>query len=1571
MLRNRYARRAVLTLAFLISVLALGARPAYASHFRFGTMYWERDLTYFNPANPTEIKIRIYIEAGMRWGYPFPVAPNASQLGPVGSTNPSLACAGAVLTPNQTTAAGSCPPLNAFITPTGSSNAYLAFNKAVRVVGANFWLPGHAPQDVPAVVSTQIGVTGFPFYAKVTQIVPTADTAYVQSTIDILIQQSAATAASPLVVTWQDCCRLTQILDNNVNNWRIETSINAANGITRSPRSVSLPIIQVTSGVDNTIALPTTVFDNAVVGFRMPTTTESQLATAQPASPSTFSLNRTTGVVTFKPRTTGLYAVQFKIGAYPAGSNPVIAQPLNETPIDLLFQAVAGSSQASTLSLATGDGATTYVATVPQAFSYQVKATLSPADPTATVTLNPGPLPAGATFTQGTTNGGATVTGTFNWTPTVTSTPSLVCYQATATRSQVFIAQSQNQLCVTTNLNPLETQLTAFPAEGHGGGPLVMKAKLVRQLDQAPLPNRGINFTWSDPLNAPWVADCPTAFTDSTGVATCVVQTTRTVTAGEFVATFNAIANELVTSSQGGGAVVIRTATTSLNAPTTPAAPFNSFGYPVTVSAVLNRIDTDGGLFPPPGQVVRFTLTDPNGTQTVLNGAVAGNQGVATVTFPADVAPVSGNYTVSAYFEGNDLLLGDVTSPATTFTLGQRLKLTPELATGGANLPTALRARLTLDPQGTPVAGKVVAFTFGATTLQAVTDATGWAQVLGTFPTVGTTTFSASFTPAAGTNELNGQALQAKEIVTGTVNITPAAPTVVNTTAFAGTSWTDGTLSAQLLSGGLPLANMPLTFSVDGVAVGTVATSNDGRASVTVTPTKSEAGQYSVAFAGVANVYLASASTSAYVVANAASTTTISCTAPQTFSGAPLTPCTATVSGPGGLSESVVVSYTNNLNAGTATATAAFAGDASHDASDASTTFAIGQAESTTVVTCDTSPLTFDGSAQTPCTATASGNGGLNALLTVSYSNNVNAGTASATASFAGDANHSGSDGAATFQIGRALSTTTVVCPAAPATYTGAAQMPCTATASGPGGLNAAVDVTYSNNVNAGTADASASFAGDANHSGSDGSATFTIGAAASTAAVSCTTGSVFTGTAQTPCAATATGDGGLSEALTVSYSNNINAGTATATASFAGDTNHTASNGSATFTIDAAASTVAVTCTAGSIYSGTAQTPCAATVTGDGGLNAPLTVSYGNNINAGTATAAASFAGDANHIASSGSASFTIGAAGSTVTVSCPAAVTYTGAAQTPCSAQATGVGGLSQPVAVTYAANTAAGTALANATFAGDANHTGNSGAATFAINRAAAVVTWGAPASINQGTPLGAAQLNATAPVPGTFSYTPAAGTVLAPGTATLSVTFTPADAANYSPATASVSITVNATSNVNVGPGQTVTFTGGTVRGNLTVAAGGAVILANGASVSGNLQANGGSVTMSNATVHGNLQVTNGHFALGAGAVVTGNFQVTGSAAGAGASTMCGATVQGNVSVTASAAAVTIGNPGAACQGNVITGQLQLTSNTGGTQVFGNAIDKNMQCSSNAPISGGSNTAKQKQGQCSGF
>jgi sugar lactone lactonase YvrE len=80
------------------------------------------------------------------------------------------------------------------------------------------------------------------------------------------------------------------------------------------------------------------------------------------------------------------------------------------------------------------------------------------------------------------------------------------------------------------------------------------------------------------------------------------------------------------------------------------------------------------------------------------------------------------------------------------------------------------------------------------------------------------------------------------------------------------------------------------------------------------------------------------------------------------------------------------------------------------------------------------------------------------------------------------------------------------------------------------------------------------------------------------------------------------------------------------------------------------------------------------------------------------------------------------------------------------------------------------------------------------TISVSREVSVITWRAPASIVAGTKLSSVQLDAKANVRGKFVYSPPAGTALAAGKHTLSVTFTPANTRNYLPAKASVTITV---------------------------------------------------------------------------------------------------------------------------------------------------------------------------------
>jgi len=78
---------------------------------------------------------------------------------------------------------------------------------------------------------------------------------------------------------------------------------------------------------------------------------------------------------------------------------------------------------------------------------------------------------------------------------------------------------------------------------------------------------------------------------------------------------------------------------------------------------------------------------------------------------------------------------------------------------------------------------------------------------------------------------------------------------------------------------------------------------------------------------------------------------------------------------------------------------------------------------------------------------------------------------------------------------------------------------------------------------------------------------------------------------------------------------------------------------------------------------------------------------------------------------------------------------------------------------------------------------------------IGKSAPIITWSNPDDITYGTPLNNTQLDATASVPGNFSYDPPSGTVLNVGSQQiLNTTFTPDDTLNYINTSATVLINI---------------------------------------------------------------------------------------------------------------------------------------------------------------------------------
>jgi uncharacterized membrane protein len=159
-------------------------------------------------------------------------------------------------------------------------------------------------------------------------------------------------------------------------------------------------------------------------------------------------------------------------------------------------------------------------------------------------------------------------------------------------------------------------------------------------------------------------------------------------------------------------------------------------------------------------------------------------------------------------------------------------------------------------------------------------------------------------------------------------------------------------------------------------------------------------------------------------------------------------------------------------------------------------------------------------------------------------------------------------------------------------------------------------------------------------------------------------------------------------------------------------------------------------------------------------------------------------------------SVSLTVNRATPSITWATPAAITYgtaLSAAQLNATASVPGTFAYSPIAGTLLGAGSHTLTATFTPTDAADYNNA--TATVTLTVNKATPSITWATPTAITYGTALSASQLNATASAPGTFAYSPVAGTVLGAGSHTLTATFTPTDAADYNNATATVTLTVN--------------------------------------------------------------------------------------------------------------------------------------------------------------------------------
>jgi hypothetical protein len=701
---------------------------------------------------------------------------------------------------------------------------------------------------------------------------------------------------------------------------------------------------------------------------------------------------------------------------------------------------------------------------------------------------------------------------------------------------------------------------------------------------------------------------------------------------------------------------------------------FSGSAYPATatIAGVVSGVDNTPGATL---ETVGLTLDYVNTTTLADLGSTAPS------------AP--GNYKVTAMFAGS--IDYAPSSKFATFSIGQPAPTIVVTDAGGAFTGSAYPATATVN---------------GGSTLETV------GLTLDYVNTKTLADLGASAPSAAGSYKVTASFAGSADYISAsnftTFTIEKATPTIAVTDAggtFSGLAYPATATIAGVVPGvdktpGTTLETVGLTL--DYVNTATLADLGSNAPSA--------AGNYRVtaAFAGSAD-YAASSNFTTFSIGQLTPTIVVT-DAGGPFEGSAY-PATATVNG-GSTLETIglTLDYVNATTladlgsnapsaAGNYNVTAAFAGSADYAASSNFTTFSIGQATPTIVVT--DAGGAFNGSAY-PATATVNGGSTLETVgLTLDYVNATTladlgsnapsaAGNYKVTATFAGSADYAASSNFTSFSIGQA--TPTVVVTDAGGAFKGSAY-PATATVNGGSTLETVgLTLDYVNTATladlgstapsaAGTYKLTASFPGSADYSSSSNFTTFSIGQATPTIAVT-DVGGMFSGTAY-PATVTIAGvvsgvdntPGATLETigLTLDYVNTAtladlgstppsDAGSYMVTATFAGSVDYARTSKSATFSIGQSAPTIVVT-DAGGAFTGSAY-PATATINGGSTLETVgLTLDYVNATTladlgskapsaAGNYKVTATFAGSADYSASSNFTTFSIGQLTPTIVV-------------------------------------------------------------------------------------------------------------------------------------------------------------------------------------------------------------------------------------------------------------------------------------------------------------------------------
>jgi hypothetical protein len=857
----------------------------------------------------------------------------------------------------------------------------------------------------------------------------------------------------------------------------------------------------------------------------------------------------------------------------------------------------------------------------------------------------------------------------------------------------------------------------------------------------------------------------------SGGSATSGSTSTLSVGNHTVTAVYSGNSNNLTSTGTLSGGQTLNKASTAISV--TSVSPNNedyAADSPVTITAVLSW--SGSGSAPTAGNVV--ISGNGNGTYSAAScGSASGNTISCTATYTPTNADTPGSYTESAAFSADSNYTASSSSQTNNFTINQATSTTS--VSSGAN-PSVYGSSVTFTATVSGENGFVSKHpTVKRGNSKKTPDPTGsvtWSgnTGCGTTPVSGNPGVAACTTSSLGggsdtvTATYSGDSNHSASSGSVSQTVNPASQTITFTTLPPASA----AYNSQFTVAATASSGLMVYFHASGACThsGATFTMTSGTGTCTVTATQLGNSNYSAATPVVESVTATQLATSISVTSvnpsseDYGSTTPVTITAVLTWTGNGAAPTAANVTIGGnatagsygttscgaasGNSLTCTNTYTPNNDApGSYTESAAFSADNNYASSSSTQTnnFTINQATSTTAVSSGTNPSVYGSSVTFTATVTGE-NGDVKRLLakranvkktpdptgSVTWSPNtgcsastvtgnpgvatcttssLGAGSDTVTASYSGDANHSASSGSVSQTVSQATTTINVT-SVSPASEDYAADSPVTITAvlswSGSGAAPAAANVKIGGNGN--------------------GTYSATSCGSASSDAVTCT--------------------------ATYTPTNADVAGSYTESATFSGDTNYSSSNSSQTnnFTINAATTTTSVSSgTNPSVY-GTSVT-FTATVSGENGFVTKLgarnskktpdptgsvtwsastgcgtTAVSGNpgvascttsSLGAGSDTVTASYSGDANHSASSGSVSQTVNQASQTITFTTnpPASAAY----NSPFTVAATGgasgnsvtftSSGACTNSGATYTMSSGTGTCSVIANQAGSANY------------------------------------------------------------------------------------------------------------------------------------------------------------------------------------------------------------------------------------------------------------------------